>query len=66
MTVPAPGAQLKIKSLGSDAKFYGTPVKSVKLLGQDGELKWKQEADGLAITCPAELPFATSIVFKIE
>jgi alpha-L-fucosidase len=66
MTVPAPGAQLKIKSLGTDAKYYGTPVKSVKLLGHDGELQWKQEADGLTITCPAEMPFATSVVFKIE
>ncbi len=66
MTVPAPGTQLKIKSLGTDAKYLGRPVKSVKLLGHDGELQWKQEADGLAITCPAEMPFATSIVFKIE
>ena len=66
MIVPAPGTQLKIKSLGTDAKYFGQPVKTVKLLGHDGELQWKQEADGLAITCPAEIPFATSIVFKIE
>ena len=66
MTVPAPGTQLKIKSLGTDAKYLGQPVKSVKLLGHDGALQWKQEADGLAITCPADLPFATSIALKIE
>jgi alpha-L-fucosidase len=66
MTVPAPGTPLKIKSLGTDAKYVDQPVKTVKLLGHDGELQWKQEADGLVITCPAEMPFATSIVFKIE
>jgi alpha-L-fucosidase len=66
MTVPAPGTLLKITSLGMDAKHLGQPVKLVKLLGHDGELQWKQEADGLAITCPAEMPFATSLVFKIE
>jgi alpha-L-fucosidase len=66
LTVPAPGTPLKIKSLGSDAKYLGQPVKSVKLLGHDGELQWKQEADGLTIACPVEMPFETSIVFKIE
>jgi alpha-L-fucosidase len=66
LTVPAPGTQLKIKSLGTDAIYLGRQVTSVKLLGHDGELQWKQEADGLAITCPAEMPFATSLAFKIE
>jgi alpha-L-fucosidase len=66
MNVPIPGTQLKIKSIGADAKYLDKPVKSVKLLGYDGKMKWKQEADGLTITCPAEMPFETSIVFRIE
>ena len=66
LTVPAPGTPLKIKSLGTDAKNLGQPIKSVTLLGHDGELQWKQEAGGLAITCPPEMPFATSVVFKVE
>lgn len=66
MTVPEPGKQLKIKSLGKDSKNLDKPVKSVKLLGHEGKLTWKQEADGLVITCPAEMPFATAVVFKIE
>lgn len=66
MTVPAPGTELKIKALGSDAKNLTQVIKSVKLLGHDGELKWKQEADGLVITCPAEMPFATAVAFRIE
>jgi alpha-L-fucosidase len=66
MNVPAPGVQLKIKSLGTDAKYFGKPIKDVKLLGYNGKLQWKLEADGLAITCPEKMPFATSVVFKVE
>jgi len=66
MNVPAPGAQVKIKSIGTDAKSLKQPIKAVKLLGFEGKLTWKQEADGLVITCPTKLPFATSIVFKID
>ena len=66
MNVPAPGMKLKIKSLGTDAKHFNKPIKDVKLLGYAGKLQWKIEADGLAITCPEKMPFATSIVFKIE
>jgi alpha-L-fucosidase len=66
MNVPAPGTQLKIKSLSANSKSFSKPIKDVKLLGYNGKLKWKLEADGLAITCPEKMPFATSIVFKIE
>jgi alpha-L-fucosidase len=66
MNVPASKAVVKIKSLGADAGNFGKSVKSVQLLGYKGQLSWKQEADGLAITCPQEMPFATSVVFKID
>ena len=66
MIVPEHRAQLKIKSLGKDAMKLDKPVKDVKLLGHNGKLKWKQEVDGLVITCPDEMPFVTSVVFKIE
>lgn len=66
MTVPETGEQLKIKSMGTDSKYLGKRVKTVKLLGYDGKLKWEQKADGLVIHCPKEMPFATSIVFKID
>lgn len=66
MTVPKAGAQLKIKSLGSNTGQLNKAIKSVNLLGYKGKLKWKQEADGLSITCPAAMPYETSVVFKIE
>jgi len=66
MTMPAPGTELKITSLGMDSKYFGHPVKSVKLLGYDGALTWKQEAAALVITCPDAMPFKTAATFKIE
>jgi len=66
MNVPAPGTQVKIKSFRTDARSLNQPVKKVKLLGYDGKLAWKQESDGLVINCPTKMPFATSIVFKID
>ena len=64
--VDFPGFNLKIKSLGTEAKYLSNPVKTVNLLGYNGKLEWQQQADGLSITCPAAMPFETSIVFKIE
>jgi alpha-L-fucosidase len=66
MTVPAGGTRLMIKSLGSDSSYLDKPVKQVTLLGHKGKLIWKQEKEGLMITCPAKMPFSTAIVFKIE
>jgi len=66
MVVPSPGIQLTIKSLGTDGKYLDKTIKTVKLLGYDGKLKWKQEVDALVITCPAKMPFVTSIVFKVN
>jgi alpha-L-fucosidase len=66
MVVPESGTLLKIKSLAANSKNMDQPIRAVTLLGYHGKLQWKQEVDGLAISCPKELPFATSIVFKIE
>ncbi len=66
MNVPAPNTQIKVKSLATDAKHYGKKVKTVKLLGYKGKLKWKETADGLVITCPKNMPFTTAITFEIE
>jgi len=66
MNVPAAGVQLKIQSLGTDAKYLSKPIKDVKLLGYTGKLQWKLEADGLTITCPDKMPYSTSVVFRID
>jgi len=67
MMVPAPGTTLKIRSLGSSANLLGKPVTSVSLVGHEGKpLTWRQEADGLVIVCPPEMPFATAVAFNIR
>lgn len=66
MTVPAPGTQLKIKSLGKNSGNWINAIKEVRLLGYNGHLNWTQVADGLSITCPSNMSFDTSIVFEIK
>lgn len=66
MNVPLGGETIKIKSLGTNSKYLDKAIQSVKLLGYKGKLKWKLEADGLSITCPKKMSFATSVVFKVE
>ena len=66
MVVPEPGTLLTVKSLGTEASLFDHPVKKIRLLGYDGQLKWKQTPEGLTITCPEAMPFATSVVFKID
>ena len=36
-----------------------------KMGSSDSRLKWRKTPDGLVITCPNKLDFATSLVFKI-
>lgn len=66
MTVPPPGSELRITSLGSTANRLKQPIKSVELLGAGRSLTWKQEPDALVITCPTTMPFSTAIGFKIS
>ena len=66
MTIPKPGAVITIESLGTKAKLFNHPVKNVSILGYNGKLKWQQLPEGLVVTCPEAMPFATSVVFKIE
>ena len=66
MTVPAPGSVLKIKALATDSNYLGKTIKTITLLGYKGKLKWKQEADGVSITCPSKMPFETAVVFRVE
>ncbi len=65
MTVPAPGTQLRIASLGAAAGLLAAPIEQVSLLGGAGPLTWSQESDALVITCPASMPFQTAVSFKV-
>lgn len=68
MTVPEPGAQLKMVSLGLTANRLGKPITEVSLFGAsaDTQLTWRQTDDALEITLP-ELneTAATALVFRV-
>ena len=66
LSVPAPGTELKITSLGTEANLLSDPVKTVRLVGSAAALEWKQQPDALRIKCPSEMPFAVSVGFRIN
>jgi alpha-L-fucosidase len=66
LTVPKPGTELRITSLGTTANRLKKPIKSLSLLGHVGILRWKQEPDALVVTCPGSMQFSTAIGFKIS
>lgn len=66
MTLPKPGATLRIKSLGTDAKLLDGPIKSVTLLGSKAKLDWNQTADGLVIQYPKSSKLKMAVGFKIS
>jgi alpha-L-fucosidase len=61
-----PASSVRILSLGKNSKLNDKAVVSVKMLGSDEKLIWKQEANGLVINKPSKLPEWQVIVFKIN
>jgi alpha-L-fucosidase len=60
-----PSGQIRINSLGKNSKLNGKAVVSVKILGSNEKLVWKQESDALVISNPASLPDWQVVTFKI-
>jgi alpha-L-fucosidase len=61
-----PSADIKITSLGKNSKVNTKTIASVKILGSNEKLTWKQEDDALVITKPAKLPECQVATLKIE
>jgi alpha-L-fucosidase len=66
MAVPKPGEILRIRALGRDAGLLEKAPDSVGLLGFEGQLQWKQEADALVIKCPQSSAVPFGVVFRID
>jgi alpha-L-fucosidase len=60
-----PVKEVRIKSLGKASSLSG-PVASIKMLGNDANIKWTQEADALVVKIPSKLPAWQVLGFKIE
>ncbi|HEY3280673.1 MAG TPA: alpha-L-fucosidase [Armatimonadota bacterium] len=58
-------SRVVIKTLGTASGVEPRRVASVKLLGSRKRLEWKQEADGLVIQCPTDLPSEHALAFRI-
>ena len=61
----APTEDVRIKSLGKDAKLAEKPVASVEMLGSSGKADWTQNADALVIKKPMTLPGTAAIAYKV-
>jgi alpha-L-fucosidase len=61
---PANGV-LRVHSLWQGNPYLGRPICSVRLLGSDGALAFKQEKDGLYITLPKTKPTEPAYAFRI-
>jgi len=64
LAIPKPNEVLKIAALGSQSKHLNRPIKSVQILGGP-QLTWKQEPDGLRLTCPDKMPYRYAVGFKV-
>ncbi len=63
-----PSGKIRITSLGKKTSVNGKTIRSVKILGSNQGIKWKQSADALVIDRPSKLPVEKVPVpgFKIE
>ena len=60
-----PEADIRMTSLGKNAKYAGKAIASVSMLGSDKKLQWKQEDDALVIMKPDKLPDWKVIGYRI-
>jgi len=55
-----------VKSLAKGSEYGNYDIKSVRLLGHEGELEWEQSSDGLVISLPKEKPCEFAYSFEID
>jgi len=60
----APSEDIIVKSLGKAKE--NRKIKSIKVLGSNEKISWKQNNDSLAIAKPKVIPNAIAVVFKIQ
>jgi alpha-L-fucosidase len=60
-----PQDDITIKSLGSNSPLANKKIVSVKMMGSDAPVTWKQDGDMLVIKKPTELPDWKVLGFKV-
>lgn len=67
MTIPAPGTELKIYSLGNRTGLLDKKISAIHLLGCKSPVKWEINEEALSIVVPAELNHhKTALCFKLQ
>ena len=61
-----PGTQLTAKALGSNGPLKAHKIRSVRMLGSDAKLKWKQTGDALTVVSPSQKSGEFAFVYRIE
>lgn len=61
-----PSGDIKIESLGKNAKVNSKTIESIKMLGSSEKLNWKQSGNDLIIKKPTNLPDWQVLTLKIE
>ena len=62
---PEEGA-IEIPSLGKESKYDVKKISSVRMLGSDKKIKFKQKKDKLILHVPAERPTSYAAVFEVK
>ena len=60
------GNIVEFKSLGFERNLYPDEIKSVKMLGYDGKIKWQHERDCLRVEFPENIKNDFAYCFKVE
>ena len=60
-----PDGKLTIRSLARPKGGTGNVIEDVSLLGHQGKIEWKQTADGLVVTFPADKPCRYAFALKL-
>lgn len=61
-----PTEKMVIRSLGKSAGLLEQEIKSVSLLGYEGDLKWEQTEAGLEVSLPSEKPCEHAFSLKVQ
>ncbi|MEN0025037.1 MAG: alpha-L-fucosidase C-terminal domain-containing protein, partial [Microbacterium sp.] len=56
----------RIRSFGSSANLLGRPIRSVEVLGVDGEVTWTQTPDALEVAVPGPTTPHSGPVVKVR
>jgi alpha-L-fucosidase len=65
LEIPADG-KVTIKALADDSPYWPAKIRSVRMLGMSGKLKFTHDVSGLHVTLPEKYAATTALALKIQ